>query len=63
MRTNASQVIASLVPCVMLTRQGTACGKDGQEGLPAGVCPEHAVEVFRAVNRMIADQQGKETAR
>ncbi len=63
MSTNASQEIASLVPCTMLTRQGTPCGKDGQEGLPAGVCPAHAVEIYRAVGRMVADQQGKEARR
>jgi hypothetical protein len=63
MRTNASQVIASLVPCVMLTRQGTACGKEGQEGLPAGVCPEHAIEVYRAVGRMVDARRAKEAVR
>jgi hypothetical protein len=63
MRTKPTQVIASLVPCVMLTRDGQQCGKDGQEGLPAGVCPEHAVAIFRAVSRMVDVQRAEEAAR
>lgn len=47
------QIEAALTPCVMLTKQGTSCGKDGQLGLPAGVCAEHAVQIYRSVSKLM----------
>lgn len=52
-----SSADASVVECHMLTRDGQQCRKPGQVGLPAGICPEHAVAVYRAVNRLAADTQ------
>lgn len=52
-----SQVIAALVPCTMPTRDSRPCGKPGKVGLPAGICAQHAIAVYRAVGRLIAAPQ------
>ncbi|QRP47992.1 hypothetical protein [Amycolatopsis sp. FDAARGOS 1241] len=48
-----NQVEAATVPCTSLDRDGQPCGKPGQLGLPAGICPEHAIAVYRAVVRLM----------
>jgi hypothetical protein len=53
--TTQGQVTAALVPCAMPTRDSEPCGKPGKVGLPAGICPEHAIAIYRAVAKMIAD--------
>lgn len=58
----ASRIDAEITACTMLTRYGDPCGKPGNLGLPAGVCPECAVRVFRAVSRLVeiqAQQEGR----
>ena len=47
---------ARITPCVMLDRNGEPCGKPGEAGLPVGICAQHAVAVYRAVNKLAADQ-------
>jgi hypothetical protein len=44
-----AQVLASMVPCTMPTRDGQPCGKPGVTGLPSGVCQQHAIAIYRAV--------------
>jgi hypothetical protein len=51
-----SRVDAAVTSCVMLTRDGAACGKPGQAGLPAGICPEHAIAVYRAVAKLVTER-------
>lgn len=51
-----STVDSTITPCQMLTRDGQPCLKPGQVGLPAGICPEHAVTVYRAVNKLAAER-------
>lgn len=63
MRTSVTAVLADQIPCTVLNRQGEPCGEPGQAGLPAGVCPAHAVEIFRAVSRMVDVQREAEAAR
>lgn len=63
MRTSTTAVLADLIGCQMLTRQGNPCGKPGDEGLPAGICSEHAVEVYRSVARMVDAKRVEEAAR
>lgn len=55
--TRNRHVDAQLTTCVMLTRDGDPCGKPGQAGLPVGICPEHAIAVFRAVSRLVEIQR------
>lgn len=62
MRTDTTQVIASFVACTVLNRQGVECGKPGHIGLPAGVCVEHALQIYRAVAHMIDTQRDKEAS-
>ncbi|PXY25161.1 hypothetical protein BAY59_24355 [Prauserella coralliicola] len=50
---------SEVTTCVMLTAHGDKCGKPGQLGLPAGICVQHALAVFRAVNKMISAEQAK----
>lgn len=52
-----SSVDSSVTACVMLTRDGGVCGKPGQTGLPVGICPEHAISVFRAVSKLVATER------
>ncbi|GAA5119072.1 hypothetical protein [Haloechinothrix salitolerans] len=47
-------VASKLTPCTMLTRDGEPCGKPGDDTLPTGICVEHAIQVFRAVSRIVA---------
>jgi hypothetical protein len=47
-----SAMLNTMMSCAMLDRDGQPCGKLGQAGLPAGICAEHAVEVYRAVHRL-----------
>lgn len=47
-----SRADAVVTACVVLTKQGEPCGKGGQVGLPAGVCPECAIRIYRAVVAM-----------
>jgi hypothetical protein len=49
-----SRADATITACTMLTKQGDPCGKPGQVGLPPGVCPEHAIAIYRAVSAMIS---------
>lgn len=56
---NASKLTA----CVMLTRQGEPCGKPGEAGLPAGICVEHAIAVFRSVSKLVDVQSATEARR
>lgn len=51
-----SSVDSAITPCHLLTRQGEQCRKPGQVGLPSGVCPEHAVAIYRAVAQLIAER-------
>lgn len=55
-RPNLDRADAAITPCVMLNRDGDPCGRPGQAGLPVGICAEHAVAVYRAVNKLAADQ-------
>lgn len=57
-----SSIEATVTPCQMLTRQGDPCGKPGDTGLPAGICPTHAVSVFRAVSKLVEIQAARESA-
>lgn len=59
----ASRVDAEITPCQLLTRQGDPCGKPGQVGLPAGICVEHAIAVFRSVSKLVAVQAAEEVSR
>lgn len=63
MRSNTTQVLANMITCTMLNRQGEPCGQPGEEGLPAGVCPAHAAEVWRAVTRMIDARRAQEAGK
>lgn len=42
----------SVTPCQMLTRDGEQCGRPGQPDLPAGICADCAIRVYRSVVRM-----------
>ncbi|HEV2784682.1 MAG TPA: hypothetical protein VGX25_35305 [Actinophytocola sp.] len=57
-RLTKNHIDAEVTECVMLTRQGEPCGKPGEAGLPAGICAEHAVAVFRAVSKLVELQGG-----
>lgn len=54
----ANQVTAALTPCAMPNHDGDTCGKPGMVGLLAGICQDHAIAVFRAVNRLAAERKG-----
>jgi hypothetical protein len=49
-----SSVDSAVTACTMLTKQGDPCGKPGQVGLPPGICPEHAIAIYRSVAAMIS---------
>lgn len=53
----ASTVDSEITQCQMLTRQGDPCRKTGDATLPAGICVEHAIAVFRAVSKLVAAKQ------
>lgn len=63
MRTTITQATANLIDCTVLNRQGEPCGQPGETGLPAGVCPAHAIEIFRAVSRMVDVRRAEEATR
>jgi len=47
-----SSAVNTVMPCQLLTRQGDACGRAGRPELPAGICDQHAIAIYRAVVRM-----------
>jgi hypothetical protein len=55
----ASRADSTITGCTMLTKQGDACGKPGQIGLPVGICVEHALAVLRAVSAMVNMEASK----
>jgi hypothetical protein len=61
MRTTITQATANLIDCTVLNRHGSPCGQPGEAGMPAGICAAHAIEVYRAVGRLI-QARGKEGA-
>ncbi|EHR62644.1 hypothetical protein [Saccharomonospora cyanea] len=61
MKVNQSD--AEITGCTMPTKQGDPCGKPGQVGLPVGICPEHALGVYRAVKQLVDEQATREAAR
>jgi hypothetical protein len=63
MRTSFTAVVADQIACTMLNRQGDACGEPGEAGLPSGICAAHAVEVFRAVSKLVDVQRAEESTR
>jgi hypothetical protein len=58
-----TQILAAQVACTVLNRQGEACGQPGEAGLPAGICSGHAVEIFRAVSRLVDAKRAEEATR
>lgn len=42
----------TVVPCQMLTRQGDPCGRPGRHDLPAGICDQCAIRVYRSIVAM-----------
>jgi hypothetical protein len=52
-----SQVTAAQVPCAMPTKDNQPCGKPGGLGLPAGICEQHAIQVYRAIVALGAASQ------
>jgi hypothetical protein len=50
--TSYAAVLNAITACTMLNSDGQPCGKPGQAGLPAGICAQHAAEVYRAVHRL-----------
>lgn len=61
--TTLNQVEAAATACTLPTRDGAVCGRPGQVGLPAGICSEHAVRVFRAVSKLVEVQRTQEASR
>lgn len=53
MKTTRNRVDAALTPCTILNRQGSPCGKPGHPLLLSGVCPEHGIEIYRAMAKLV----------
>lgn len=47
--TKPSSAANAVIGCTVLNQQGEACGRPGRADLPAGICDQCAIRVYRAV--------------